>query len=161
MGGTVILLVVLAASATERVDRGRLSVYWPGDPTGTSRVLACDSPRRRLLYRRGSVHVARRDWRRIGCGTVVRVCAEATGRCADAPVLDSGPWGIVRGPLKNAVRDGRWRRPRGPREASRWLRRLPPGWRFRGVVDLSRELWRRLGRPPSLSFVRVHVPRGR
>lgn len=127
------------------VERGRLSVYWPNDSMRTGNVLACDRPTRRRFYRRGSVHVAHRRWRRIGCGTKVRVCADATGRCITAPVLDSGPWGIYRGKLEGAVKEGRWRV---------WTRYKPPsGWRFRGVVDLSREAWRRLGKPPGLSKV--------
>jgi hypothetical protein len=120
----------------------------------TGNVLACDTPRRRRFYRRGSVHVAIREWRKIGCGTKVVVCAHKTARCAVAPVLDSGPWGIYRGKMKNAVKEGRWRvytRSYVP----------PKGWKFRGLVDLSRELWRRLGRPRGLTGVTVYVPRRR
>jgi hypothetical protein len=143
---TILLAYLLGLT---EIDRGRLSYYYPGDGyTKRSGVMACDTPRRRRIYRPGSVHVAMRNARRFGCGRLVLVCAEATGRCLAAPVLDAGPWGIIRGPLKNAVEEGRWRV---------WRRLRPPkGWRFRAVVDLSRELWRRLGRPPVFSFVRIY-----
>jgi hypothetical protein len=145
-----LVLEAFASTPTEYVERGRISVYWPGDGCRTGRVMACDRPRRRRLYARGSFHVAVRRWRVVGCGTVVRVCAEATGRCVRAPVLDSGPWGAYFGPLRNARRDGRylvWTR--GP---------LPPGWRWRGHVDVSRAVWEALDRPPFLSAVRVYYP---
>lgn len=131
-------------------QRGRLSYYWPGDSMRTGRELACSSRRRRRYYEPGSVHVALRAWSVLGCGTRVVVCAEATRRCAVAPVYDSGPWGVIRGPLRRAVKEGRWRV---------WTKRTPPkGWRFRAVVDLSRALWVRLGKPRGLSRVRVYVP---
>lgn len=144
----LVLLALLAPTPTDLLVRGRLSVYWPGDSCRTGRVLACDTPRRRRFYVPGSVHLAMRTWHRIGCGRVVRVCAEATRKCVDAPVLDSGPWGIIRGPLRRAVAEGRWRV---------WTKPRPPeGWRFRAVVDLSRALWIKLGKPAPLSFVRVY-----
>lgn len=127
---------------------GRLSVYRPGD--GWNRgELACGG-----IYRETQLHIAHRNWRRLGCGRRVMVCAEDTGRCVLTRVMDAGPWGIYRGPLRNAVPDGRWKI---------WTRSLrpPKGWRFRAVTDLSWALWKRLGRPRGLS--RVHLtflPRG-
>jgi hypothetical protein len=140
VAAVVVALLALPPGLTE-VARGRLSVYWPGDGLATGSVLACDTPRRPRRYRRGSVHVAMRGIRRgIPCGTVVVVCSGETGRCVPAPVLDAGPWGIVRG--------RRWRVWTNPRP--------PPGWRFRSVVDVSREVWRRLGKPDFLSRVRIY-----
>jgi hypothetical protein len=123
------------------VQVGRLSVYKPGD--GWNRgELACGG-----RYTEAQVHIAHRHWRRLGCGRRVQVCAEATGRCVVARVMDAGPWGIYTGRLKNAVPDGRWRI---------WTRTRPPqGWRFRAVTDLSWALWKRLGRPRGLSRVRL------
>jgi hypothetical protein len=142
-------LTLAAAGPDEREVRGRLSYYWPGDGF-TGKVLACDTPRRRRFYRPGSFHVAVRDWWRVGCGTVVRVCSEATGKCVRAPVLDSGPWGAYWGKLKNARKEGRW---------IIWTAALPAGWKRRGHVDVSRAVWEALGRPAFLSPVRIYYPR--
>lgn len=146
------LVALVATSSAGYVERGRISVYWPGDGCRTGRVMACDRPNRRVRYTRGSWHVAVRDWRRVGCGTVLRICSEATGRCVRAPVLDSGPWGAYRGSLENARREGRYAVVTGS---------LPTGWRWRGHVDVSRAVWVALGRPRFLSRVRVYYPRGR
>ncbi len=139
------LLAAAALSAPlgmAEIARGGISVYWPGDGCKTGKVLACDTPCRPRRYRRGSVHVAMRGVRtEFECGTAVVVCSEQTGRCAVAPVLDAGPWGIVR----NGIRR-RWRSSDPP----------PPGWRFRAVVDVSREVWKRLGKPRFLSRVRIY-----
>lgn len=137
----IALLLLLIPPGLVEFERGRLSVYWPGDGMTPGKVLACDTPCRPRRYRRGSVHVAMRGARRkIGCGTSVVVCSEKTGLCVAAPVLDAGPWGIVRGK--------KWRF---------WPKLRPPrGWKFRAVVDVSREVWRRLGRPRFLSFVRIY-----
>lgn len=126
-----------------RVEWGRLSVYRPGD--GWNRgELACGG-----RYTEHQVHLAHREWRRLGCGRRVQVCAEATGRCVVARIMDAGPWGIYRGPLRNAVPDGRWKV---------WTRPRPPrGWRFRAVTDLSWALWKKLGRPRGLSRVRLAI----
>ena len=114
------LLLLLLASQPEL---GRLSTYRPG-PGLTE--LACGG-----RYTRSQVHVAHRRWRELGCGRLVLVCAEQTGRCAVAPVMDSGPWGIRRGK--------QWRL---------WVRPRPPrGWRWSAIADLSWGLWRQLGRP--------------
>lgn len=148
MAPEVALLALLSFAPPEvadavRVERGRLSVYWPGDGFNAGE-LACGG-----RFEATQEHVARRDWRRLGCGRRLVVCALATRRCARTTVRDAGPFGIYRGPLRNAVREGRWRV---------WTRRRPPpGWRFRAVVDLSRALWVRLGRPPALSEVVLYV----
>lgn len=147
-------VVAFLALGSPEVEVGRLSVYWPGDSftAADSPVMACDTPRRPRRYRRGSVHIAHREWRRLGCGTPVLVCARLTKRCAWAEVADGGPWGIYRGKLAGAVREGRWKV---------WTRPRPPeGWRWRAVADLSRALWKRLGRPRALSeVVLVYHPR--
>lgn len=112
---------------------GALSVYHPGDGMNGGE-LACGG---RLTWR--SDHIAIRQWRKVGCGARARVCVGR--RCAWTTVQDSGPWGAVRG--------------------KRWevQIRLKPGWRRRGVVDLSWALWKRLGKPRFLTRVRVEVYR--
>jgi hypothetical protein len=149
MAAALILLAILNLLSGVRVDVGRLSVYRPGD--GWNRgELACGGN-----YSKDMVHVAHREWRRLGCGRRVYVCAETTGRCVLTQVRDAGPWGIYRGPLKNAVSEGRWRV---------WTKSVTPpsGWRFRAVTDLSWALWIQLGRPRALSKVRlIFLPRGR
>lgn len=142
MTALVLALSFAVPEGMTEFARGRISFYWPGDGSTPGKVLACDTPCRPRRYRRGSVHVAMRGVRRrFPCGTAVVVCSEQTGRCVPAPVLDAGPWGIV---------DAEGNR-------RRWGRIDPPeGWRFRGVVDVSREVWRRLGRPRFLSRVRIY-----
>jgi len=147
VAAALVLLGLLLAAG--EVEFGRLSVYWPGDGFNSGE-LACGG-----RFEAGDDHVARRNWRRLGCGRRLLVCAAATRRCALTEVRDAGPFGIYRGPLRNAVREGRWRV---------WTRSLRPprGWRFRASVDLSRALWRRLGSPPALSPVLVYaLPRWR
>jgi hypothetical protein len=116
----VTLLLLLLASQPEL---GRLSTYRPGPGL---EELACGG-----RYTRSQVHVAHRRWRELGCGRLVLVCAEQTGRCAVAPVMDSGPWGIRKGKA--------WRLRVGTG--------LPKGWRWSSLIDLSWALWRQLGRP--------------
>lgn len=124
-----------------RVDVGRLSVYRPGDGWNKGE-LACGG-----RYTDSQVHIAHRDWRRLGCGRKVLVCAEVTGKCVVAKVMDAGPWGIYRGPLRRAVPEKRWRI---------WTNPKPPkGWRFRAVTDLSWALWKKLGKPAGLSNVKL------
>jgi len=136
----------LALSAV-RVDIGRLSVYRPGDGWNLGE-LACGG-----RYTSTQVHLAHREWRRLGCGRSVYVCAHLTGRCVLTRVMDAGPWGIYRGPIRNAVPDGRWRIWANPRP--------PKGWRFRALADLSWALWKQLGRPRGLSEVTLYIlPRG-
>ena len=137
-------MILIFTLFTIQIEQGPLSVYWPGDGfTGT--VMACDIPRQPLRYERGSVHIAMRRWYKIGCGTLVTVCSTATNKCAVAPVLDGGPYGIITGPRRHAVRDGRWK------VCTKY--RPPKGWRWRAVADMSRELWRQLGSPPALSNI--------
>jgi hypothetical protein len=142
MTALVLLPVLALPPGLEQVARGGISFYWPGDSCQTGRVLACDTPCRRRLYRDRSIHVAMRGVRRrFPCGTAVVVCSEQTGRCVTAPVLDAGPWGIIDGAGKRM----------------KWRKLEPPtGWRFRGIVDVSREVWKRLGRPSFLSRVRIY-----
>jgi hypothetical protein len=110
---------------------GALSMYHPGD--GHNRgILACGGK-----FEWGSHHIAIRQWRRVGCGAPARVCVGR--RCVWTTVRDSGPWGAIRG--------------------KRWQVqiKLRPGWKRRGVVDLSWLVWVELGSPKWLSSVRVEV----
>ena len=113
---------------------GMSSAYHPGDGH-SGPELACGG---RFTW--ASHHVAIRQWRGL-CGAPVRVCVRR--RCVWTTVQDSGPWGAVRG--------------------KRWevQIRLKPGWRRRGVVDLSYAVWLELGKPRFLSPIRVEVYRAR
>ena len=124
-------------------DTGRLSVYKPGDGFNHGR-LACGG-----TFTHEQNHIAYRKWHRVGCGRKVLVCAVSTGRCVLSRVMDAGPYGIYRPPLKHAVRDGRWKV---------WTKKEPPeGWKWRAVVDVSYKLWVLLGKPPFLSRVRIFL----
>jgi len=137
----VAVILSLLSSGYE-MERGRLSVYRPGDGFNSGE-LACGGE-----FTEDQVHIAHRKWWRIGCGTPVLVCARRTKRCEWATVQDAGPFGIYRGKLKRAVAEGRWKV---------WVkRRPPPGWRWRAVGDLSVGLWRKLGKPRALSEVTLY-----
>ena len=126
--------------------RGRLSMYRPGDGFNAGQ-LACGG-----TFTEQQEHVAIRNWHRVGCGCPVRVCAQNTGVCRWTKVRDAGPFGIYTGPLRHAVREGRWKV---------WTGRVPPkGWKWRAVVDLSYGLWRSLGRPAPLSEVSLTYGKG-
>lgn len=110
---------------------GALSMYHPGDGMNGG-SLSCGG---KLTWQ--SHHIAIRQWRKVGCGARAQVCTSR--RCVWTTVQDSGPWGAVKG--------------------KRWQVqiRLKPGWKRRGVVDLSPAVWRQLGKPPFLTKVRVVV----
>ena len=128
-------------------DGGRLSVYWPGDGFNAGR-LACGG-----AFTIEQDHIAYRGWRKVGCNRPVLVCAVETGGCALSRVRDAGPFGIYSGRMRGARAERRWRVFTGPG-------RPPAGWRYRAVVDLSRRLWLRLGKPRGLSQVRlIFLPR--
>jgi len=114
---------------------GALSVYAPGDGHNSG-TLSCGG-----RFTAQQNHIAIRQWRRVGCGAPAVVCVN--DRCAPTKVMDSGPWGAVKG--------------------KRWevQIKLKKGWKRRGVVDLSPALWRALGKPAFLSPVRVYVWRKR
>lgn len=128
--------------AVFKYDSGRLSFYAPND--GHNRgILACNSKR----FTHVQEHIAYRKYYKVGCGCKVIVCVEATHRCVITRVMDAGPFGIYKPPLRHAVRDGRYKV---------WPALRPPkGWQWRGVVDISIALWRKLGKPPFLS--KVHL----
>jgi len=131
---------LLCALFLSHVDAGRLSIYAPNDGSNSGN-LACGG-----TFTRDQVHIAYRNWRKVGCKTPVLVCSGAAGRCVLARVMDAGPFGIYKPPLRYAVREGRWRV---------WLERSrpPAPWRYRAAADLSIGLWQKLGRPPFLSDV--------
>ena len=131
-----LLLISLMFSSA---DRGRLSVYYPKDGYNHGR-LACGG-----TLTKNQVHIAYRKWYKFGCGTQVLVCSEQTQKCVMAKVMDAGPYGVYRGPLKFAKAEGRWKVHVGTKP--------PKGWKFRAVADLSVGLWKRLGYPDLLSNV--------
>jgi hypothetical protein len=129
-----------------------VTYYKPGD--GHNRgLLACGGK-----FTDEQVHIAHRKWWKWGCGRSVRVCSLDTNRCVVAPIMDGGPYGMITGSLRNAKKEGRWKvQPKADRLASR---SPPPGWRFRGIADLSYGLWLKLGKPKGLSRVRLYfLPR--
>jgi hypothetical protein len=114
---------------------GGLSTYHPGDGHNGGE-LSCGG---RFTFKQN--HVAIRQWRGR-CGRPVVVCVRH-GRCIVSKIMDSGPWGAI-----NA---------RGHWEVQ--VPRLKPGYRRRGVVDLSWGAWKALGRPRFLNRVAVAVGR--
>jgi hypothetical protein len=102
-------------------------------------------------------HIAYRGWRRKGCGRLVLIYAEQTRRWAIAPIRDAGPFGIYRGrpfPISKVKAEGRL--------SVCTSAQPPPGWKWRGVVDLSKALWEDLGRPRFLTRVHlIFLPRQR
>lgn len=139
-------LAVLQSQSVDFVDSGRLSMYAPRD--GFNRgVLAC-SGAKPIMFTHSQNHIAYRRWYKVGCGRRVLVCARVTGRCVMSKVMDAGPYGIFRGKLRHARRDGRWKV---------WTKSKPPkGWHWRAVADLSYGLWVRLGKPGGLSHIRLY-----
>ena len=131
------LLVPLVAGCA----LGRSSVYYPKDGFNSGR-LACGGQ-----LKAGDCHVALRSWRRLGCNRPILLVSLETFRIAVAPVRDAGPFGIFKPPLRKAVREGRWRVFTGSRP--------PKGWYWRGHVDMTRCVWKRLGRPQFLSRVMI------
>ena len=130
---------------------GGISTYRKNDGHNAG-VLACGGP---LLAE--SHHVAIREWRGR-CGAPAVVCSAATARCVRTTVRDAGPWGAVR-IEQGYVGSGDAGRHAGTGQARRWevQVRLRPGWRRRAVVDVTRAVWRELGRPAALSGVVVWV----
>lgn len=131
--------LIVSALLSGNVETGALSVYSPGDGMNAGE-LACGG-----TFTAEQVHIAHRRWRALGCGRMVLVCARQTSRCALAQVMDAGPFGIIRGPLRRVREEGRWKVHLGSRP--------PRGWRWRAAVDLSWALWEKLGRPAGLSQV--------
>lgn len=152
----VVTLIVGGASpgrAASLTLVGGLSTYHPGDGHNSGR-LACGG-----LFTAEQHHVAIRQWRGR-CGVRALVCSAQTLRCTWTVVMDSGPWGAV--PIEQGyVGSGEAGRRAGRgKPAKRWevQIRLKPGWRRRGVADLTLPVWRALGKPRFLSKVIVWVP---
>jgi hypothetical protein len=131
-----ILLLIVATSSTWK-DGGPTSMYKPRDGHNRGQ-LACGG-----TFTAEQEHVAHRRWRKLGCGRKVVVYSRETQQLVATHVMDAGPFGITDG-------KGGWRC---------WTRSLTPpeGWRFRGAMDLSVALWRRLGRPRFLSRAKLFV----
>lgn len=123
-------LLLFALARPVHVETVRASMYHPGDGHNAGE-LACGG-----RFEAHQEHVAVRRWWAVGCGRPVVVCHGA--RCVATRVRDAGPFGVTDGRGGWRIETGR--SPRAP-------------WRYRGGVDLSRALWRRLGRPAFLSRV--------
>ncbi len=117
-------------------ESGPLSVYRPNDGYNHGK-LACGGQ-----YTENQVHIAHRRWRQLGCGRKVWVYSKQTKRYIEAIVSDAGPFGIVNN-------KGHWKT---------WTKsyKPPKGWRYRGMVDLSWALWKKLGRPEFLSTAHLY-----
>jgi len=145
---TIALIYILAPLLADSTAAGPLSIYAPNDGHNSGQ-LACGG-----TFARGQRHIAHRRWRKLGCGRPVLVVSKSTGRYAMATVRDAGPFGVVEVLPKSVKRKPRWKV---------WTRSLkaPPGWRWRGEVDLSYDLWLDLGKPRFLSHVTLYfLPRG-
>lgn len=141
------ILAALASPAGSTYASGPATHYAPRDGFNAGQ-LACGG-----TFKAHQDHIAIRDWKAVGCGRRVLVYSESTKRWATTTVRDAGPYGIVTGPVKNAYREGRWKV--WAKVRNKRLVPPPTGWRYRGKVDLSIALWRRLGRPRALSVVRM------
>jgi hypothetical protein len=141
------VMLALQQQPVAFTDSGLLSMYHPGD--GFNRgILACSKWKKPIKFTWKQNHIAYRRWWKVGCGRKVKVCAKDTGRCVMSKVMDGGPYGIIRGPLRHAVRDGRYKV---------WVKSTPPkGWRWRAVADLSHALWVKLGKPRGLTPIRLY-----
>lgn len=124
-------------------ETGPLSVYRVGDGHNSGK-LACGGE-----FRPGQRHIAHRRWKQLGCGRQVLLVSHSTGRMAFGTVRDAGPFGVVEVLPKGVKRKPHWRV---------WTKslRAPAGWRWRGAVDISYDLWVDLGRPQFLSRVTMH-----
>jgi len=112
-------------------QEGLASVYWPGDGQ-CGEVRADTKP-----FKPGQCHLAHREW---PLGTRVRICSKETGSCAITRVRDRGPYGACdrRGmdPRTHQCR-GKWMLKRKPSDPGTW----------RGIADLTRCVWKRIGGP--------------
>jgi rare lipoprotein A (peptidoglycan hydrolase) len=128
-----------------RVQQGLAAVYWPGD--GNSGKTCADGK----PFTKERCHVAHRTW---PLGSRVRVCSRRTKRCAVTFVGDRGPYGACdhRGMDRHYACKGRWIAQVYTR--GQWLIRHRGGrWRvvprkvgrWRGIVDLSRCVWKKIG----------------
>lgn len=127
---------VLALLGILHLESGPLSVYAPGDGMNRGQ-LACGG-----IFTHQDEHIAIRRPHRVGCGSKAIVCAN--GRCVKTKVKDAGPFGIIR-------IDGKpgWKT---------CTRSNPPrGWRWRGTVDVSIGLWKKMGRPKFLTDATVVI----
>ena len=139
----VLLLLTGIAWSTVSMECAALSVYRPGDGWNAGE-LACGGK-----FTMKQRHVAVRRWRKYGCRSKV-LLLHPEFLVATVRIMDAGPFGIYKPPLHRAVQEGRWRV---------WTKRNPPtGWKWRGAVDLSYQLWLDLGRPRPLSRVCVVYP---
>ncbi len=125
---TLLLAIMLLMGA----QVGNASQYgFVGDRYDNVGTFACKD---RLQTKYGS-----REWekmrdsgvahRTLPCGTRVGVCLARTGRCTVAYVVDRGPWGTLN-------RKGVWHMR---------TKRLPPGERYRGHLDLLPNVYTAIG----------------
>ncbi len=148
-----ILLATLSSSdiyyAPVATQRGLATVYFPGD--GHSGKECADG----APFTKERCHVAHRTW---PLGSRVRVCYRRTGRCALSYVGDRGPYGACRQGMRKRgfackkdgwfvkvkLRRSEWiTRTRG---ATSWTRHTEdPGGQWRGILDMSRCVHRKIG----------------
>lgn len=122
-------------------QRGLASVYWPGD--GHSGTYCADGKR----FTKERCHIAHRDW---PLGRKVRVCSVRTKKCTISFVGDRGPFGACgpKGIRRNFRCKGRWLVK---------IRKKDPGV-WRGIADLSRCVWRKIG-GPGMQIVTIELLR--
>ena len=139
-------LPILHIAKSIKVEEGRLSWYKPNDGFNSGE-LSCGG-----RFTNKQMHIAHRRWKSRGCGRKVLVCTDNTDKCVLTKVWDAGPYGIYKGKLRNAVKEGRWKNWPKPRSNPT----PPKNWKWRAHVDLSYALWLKLGKPNALSRVRLY-----
>ena len=133
---SLLLCGTLLVQQNSVVIAGPSSAYAPNDGHNSGN-LACGGK-----FTAKQEHVALRRWRTYGCGSRVFLFSPSTMRWHYGTVMDGGPYGIVN-------KKGAWRV---------WTRPRPPkGWSWRGAVDMSIGMWKKMGRPRFLSRVYLLV----
>jgi hypothetical protein len=141
LAGTLMVLALPHLGVTvTRTQEGLASTYWPND--GHSGTHCADGTR----FTKERCHIAHRSW---PLGHPVYICSKVTQRCTLTFVGDRGPFGACddMGFIPGTFYcKGKWHVK---------IRKKDPG-RWRGVTDMSRCVWKRLG-GPGMQHVRLYL----
>lgn len=143
------IVLALAGSVPDgyrvaKTQHGLASVYWPGD--GHSGPTCADGK----PFTKERCHIAHRLNNTWTLGSKVRVCSLTTGKCTVSYIGDAGPFGACDhlGIAKKTHRRngrliykhqciGKWSIKIRPKDPGTW----------RGIADLSKCVWKRIGGP--------------